>query len=480
MQPFETDTNIMLFNGEIYNYKEIKNELISKNYKFKTESDTEVLIKAFEEYDTEVTEKIKGMYACVIFNKENNKIFFFRDKLGIKPLYYSIYKKDIIISSSIKSIQKIINPNINKLNQINFLRYGFTLGEETIYQNIKEVINGSFYSFENYKLKIKKKFEYKSLLFEDQNNDFRLSFKNNILSHSISDVEITTLKSNGYDSNLVYETSKKINNSYFYLEKNKKQIFFYKDEKIKNIFDYNDDYEKYFDEYLNILEYPTVDGFNTFLVCKAINKNNLKVCLSGLGLDEILNGYNNINKISLIRYINRFGLKNILSKFSKFKKLSFSKMDDDLLDTYLTNRSINSKETLNKDFNNNEIDEATEYSKNQLNYLFGNINGINIFNKIAIYELAFYLKNQLLKDSDFFSMVNSVELRVPYIEPEFIKSVMNRNKKFYDKNKFLNDNFNIQGLKIENKKEGFIALDFKIKNQMQNYYDLTKKVLNKF
>ena len=57
---------------------------------------------------------------------------------------------------------------------------------------------------------------------------------------------------------------------------------------------------------------------------------------------------------------------------------------------------------------------------------------------------------------------------------------MNRNKKFYDKNKFLNDNFNIQGLKIENKKEGFIALDFKIKNQMQNYYDLTKKVLNKF
>ena len=121
------------------------------------------------------------------------------------------------------------------------------------------------------------------------------------------------------------------------MEKNKKQIFFYKDEKIKNIFDYNDDYEKYFDEYLNILEYPTVDGFNTFLVCKAINKNNLKVCLSGLGLDEILNGYNNINKISLIRYINRFGLKNILSKFSKFKKLSFSKMDDDLLDTYLTN-----------------------------------------------------------------------------------------------------------------------------------------------
>ena len=135
---------------------------------------------------------------------------------------------------------------------------------------------------------------------------------------------------------------------------------------------------------------------------------------------------------------------------------------------------------MNKDFNNNEIDEATEYSKNQLNYLFGNINGINIFNKIAIYELAFYLKNQLLKDSDFFSMVNSVELRVPYIEPEFIKSVMNRNKKFYDKNKFLNENFNIQGLKIENKKEGFIALDFKIKNQMQNYYDLTKKVLNKF
>ena len=144
-------------------------------------------------------------------------------------------------------------------------------------------------------------------------------------------------------------------------------------------------------------------------MCKAINKNNLKVCLSGLGLDEILNGYNNIKNISLIRYINRFGLKNILSKFSKFKKLSFSKMDDDLLDTYLTNRSINSKETLNKDFNNNEIDEAPEYSKNQLNYLFGNINGINIFNKIAIYELAFYLKNQLLKDSDFFSMVNSVE-----------------------------------------------------------------------
>ena len=77
-------------------------------------------------------------------------------------------------------------------------------------------------------------------------------------------------------------------------------------------------------------------------------------------------------------------------------------------------------------------------------------------------------------------MINSVELRVPYIEPEFIKSIINKNRKFYNKKKFLNKNLNIKDLKIEKKKEGFIALDFKIKNQMQNYYDLTKKIINKF
>ena len=132
----------------------------------------------------------------------------------------------------------------------------------------------------------------------DQKNNFKKNdinyFKENIKLHLVSDVKSCVLKSNGIDSNLIayYKNEIEKKNEYIYFDKNKINFKIQDSEQnFKSINLSEDEYQNYFQEYLNSLEYPTIDGLNTYLITKISNQNKYKVCLSGLGLDEIFDGY---------------------------------------------------------------------------------------------------------------------------------------------------------------------------------------------
>jgi len=480
MQPFEDDNYIILFNGEIYNYINLRKELTSFSYNFKTQSDTEVLIKLYDKYGKAMHKKIEGMYAAIIYSKKDNKITMFRDNFGIKPLYYFKDKDKFVACSSIKAIKKIISKDeINKNNMINFLRFGFTFGPETIYSKIFEVENGYEYSLDLNTFSLEKNifFNYQDL--NNKNSEaesLNLILNYTIKSHLTSDVKVTTLKSNGLDSNLIYNYSRKyVENDYFYYDYNDNLIQHNNNKKL-NKFQIGNKYEELFEKYINFQEYPTIDGFNTYLLTHYVNRLGYKVCLSGLGLDEVLDGYGLLKKINFLQFTNKFlpKLKLSTNLNIKIRKLFSSKHNFDFLDFYLLIRSVNLESNLSKFFDKKEIDFHYNQLKASLFKVVSNHNTEFKDNQntlLSLLEMNFYLKNQLLKDSDHFSMLNSVELRVPYIEKNFIKSLFSLNKTSnLDKRNFFKKNLKseLSLINLETEKKGFITNNYKILNKIYN------------
>lgn len=490
MQPFTDGKYTIVFNGEIYNYKELKQLLISSGINnFKTESDTEILLKGFIRFGIDYLKKIIGMYSFVIINKENNELLFLRDEFGIKPLYFFKNNEKLIISSNIKAITRL-NTNqksINKFNLINFNFYGFTYGEETIYKEIYEARPGVLYNFNIKKNKIEKKeiFSLKNFFYDKSANEFSIDdIKKTIKFHLVSDVNTCVLRSHGLDSNIISKFKNEIENDDSYIRYNNKKLNFDLNLESEQTVIKISDYEEIFDEYLRVQEFPTLDGFNIYLITKYIKKFRYKVCLSGLGLDEILNGYNLINRIKILKKLNPF------KQFFKLTKLNDLKIDkieketkkNSFLDSYLNIRRVSTiKDVLNK-FTIQEIKEFEDELRDKIysNLKISEEEIKSDINCLRLIEFEFYLKNQLLKDGDFFSMQNSVELRVPFVEKNFIKSVIEDSKSLKQKRIFFKNFIDGELLnKIEKQKKGFFAHNYKYINKFKSNQDIIKIINDK-
>ena len=172
-QPMYSDDKniVMVFNGEIYNYKELKSDLLKKNSKFKTSSDSEVILELYKLEGCEALKKLRGMFSIVICDLTKQKIFFLRDPFGIKPLYYFYKDNRLLFSSSVKSLLKFdfIEKKINKESLNFFYFFGAVKENQTIIENIKAFEPGILYEFKfNNSLFKKKMFDIEEL-FSNQN-----------------------------------------------------------------------------------------------------------------------------------------------------------------------------------------------------------------------------------------------------------------------------------------------------------------------
>ena len=127
---------VIVYNGEIYNFKELRLQLLKLGHKFKSKSDTEVVLNSYIEWGEKIVNKLNGMFAFLIWDKKKKELFVVRDKFGIKPLYYSINKKILIISSEIKSMEKFVKLEINKESLIEYFLTQNYLNNKTMYKNI--------------------------------------------------------------------------------------------------------------------------------------------------------------------------------------------------------------------------------------------------------------------------------------------------------------------------------------------------------
>ena len=450
-QPMSNKNNsiTIVFNGEIYNYKELKIKLTNLGYIFFTNSDTEVLIHLYDEYGSEMLQYLNGMFVFSIWDAKKNKLFIARDRLGIKPLYYTNVGQRLIYASELKSL--ITTPNIDISIDLNciadYLRIGYIPKQHTPYKNIKKLLPGHFISINDGKHKNIKYWDLKELYNRNSNeNNYEKdildksitnTFKKSISFRMRSDVPVASFLSGGLDSSLISAEASKISklntynvsfaNSDFseseyanevsnHISSNHKEIII--DD--KEVMDKLPFLVWHMDE-------PISDS--AMIPCYNVSKlasKDVKVCLSGLGGDELFGGYS--------RYVEKpYGpYKKILKKHSFLSKIFFLPVLKLINPSKASKlRSFLSKEDKWKlyldeiqlfdsfDLKKIGLDEKG-YAKKIIMELWHDLPNENILNKKQYIDQNTYLPDQLLALTDRMSMAASLEVRVPFLDHNLV------------------------------------------------------------
>lgn len=430
---------IVTFNGEIYNFKSIKITLIVLGYSFKTNTDTEVILYAFEAWGVASFDLFEGMFAFAIHDIAKNKVFIVRDKMGIKPLYYYYDKNNFIFSSEIRAFKSL--PFIFEENEnwrIYMLLFGHIPEPYSTLKGVFSLPKGNYivYDCEKKYYYIKEYFSNKKHICIDTkiHTEINKTLRKSVESHLISDAPIGVFLSGGVDSSLLSIIASEFKkNDLKTLSINFEEAAYneteYQDiivDKIKsNHTKYivkKQQFEASINDIFKAMDQPSADGVNSYFVSLAAKEAGLKAVLSGLGADEILGGYPSFSRAKMLCIIHKL-LPNFifnsayLSSKHKLRKLSFLTINDNI-GIYLLQRGIFSIKDV---ANILEIDELKVKNCLENLYIDYFTKDFSPFDKTIWQEYNLYMQNQLLKDSDVMSMWHGVEMRVPFLDANFVQ-----------------------------------------------------------
>lgn len=484
-QPMVSDDGryVIVFNGEIYNFEELREEVGSRQTavgnKFKSNSDTEVILKLFALEGPECLKKLRGMFSFAMWDDKEKKLFAARDRFGIKPFYYLHNNKEFIFSSELKAIKQYKNGLTLSMQGMDaFLKTGSVPAPLTIYEETKALLPGQWIEIRNSPNGfLGKKFEIKNYwtffdLLDDHttmhpyNHAMRLiraSLLDSIKAHMVSDVEVGAFLSGGIDSTAIVSLMRqaghdKIKTISVTFPGNKLDESKYSNLAAKkyetNHFEYRlkeDELINDFDKIIEAMDQPTIDGINTYFVSKAAASFGLKVVLSGLGGDELFGGYPSFINIPKYQKIKSLPFAKTLMKAASFilngrlpaKAIEYFRHPNDDNAEYKLIRGLFTDAELRrigwnvKNQNAKEMDSGSE-SGMTINRPFEN--GFSQFTDhhslitISALETTFYMRNQLLRDSDVLSMAHSLELRVPFVDHFLYNAVLPYLDSSFDKN----------------------------------------------
>jgi asparagine synthase (glutamine-hydrolysing) len=441
-QPFLSDNGryVMVFNGEIYNFKDFYPELRSNGFDIKTGSDTEVLLKLFELHGTKMLNRLNGMFAFVIWDKKERKLTAVRDRMGVKPLYYSFYDETFYFASEQKALFTARVPlKMDNDGMEEYIFNRFVAGENTLYENVKKVLPGHIFSiYENGKITNEKWWDLKT---EIQNQPkiknpvewFRETFDDSIKLRMVSDVPVGVLLSGGLDSSSIlaslnhhnYKDIQTFNIGFKEKEHNESHLAKIMADK----FNYgvrtmqledNNLYEKlvsstYFhDEPIIHLSEPHI------LALAQMAKPSVKVLLSGEGADELMGGYVRYKALkypSLLNSIGTIGHMDYFTKKPRYEKLARYSQIKDNDDLVMFNGSNIYPNDIAKTFGITSPPK-NEYRKQILEdakYLYPN----NLRRQALYFDQHTYLCS-LLDRNDRCTMGASIECREPFLDPRLI------------------------------------------------------------
>ena len=306
-QPFIKKSVSLVFNGEIYNYLDLKQELIDLGYEFQTEGDSEVIATGYHKWGRELFRRLKGMYAIALYDSAKKNLYLARDPFGIKPLYVNYSNDQISFSSEIKSVIK--SSNLCQEGFSDLITFGYHFGNNTLYEGVNQIEPGELCSItiNNNRLDIKSNLikPIESIAARKSNWDsFEECLIDSVNRHMISDTPVASALSGGLDSSVVTSIASKFNpeilsytNSFWPEGDNEtlhaSEVTKYCGLKHRIIYSEIDDLEKELKGLSWHIEEPIVNTavFNTYSLARGMNKDHFKVVLVGEGSDEIFAGY---------------------------------------------------------------------------------------------------------------------------------------------------------------------------------------------
>lgn len=436
---------VVVFNGEIYNYKEIKADLIEKGYTFQNNSDTECLIYGYKEYGTELVNHLRGMFAFVIWDKVKKQAFGARDHFGIKPFYYGVMDNSLVFGSEIKSILEYpgYEKKINLEALQAYLTFQYSVLPETFFKGIFKLMPGHYMVFKDGKLDIRRYWEptyepEEGLTVEDWVKRIDDATKNSVDYHMISDVEVASLLSSGVDSSYLvarYSGTKTFtvgfeNDGYAEIDYAKRLS---KKLKLEN-------YEKTItpEEYWKVLpsvqyhmDEPLADAscVALYFVDREAAKQ-VKVVLSGEGADEFFGGYN--------IYHEPFSLKGFkrIPKPVKAVMKGIAKIAPDVKGkSFIIRGCTPMRERFVGNafrFNEREVAKVLKTPAGMPKKYIAGITG-KVYDKaeaagydevttMQLIDMNFWLIGDILLKADKMSMAHSLESRVPFLDKELFET----------------------------------------------------------
>lgn len=437
LRSFSKEGLFIVFNGEIYNYIELKKKLLHK-YDFRTNSDTEVILNAWLEWGENCVKEFNGMWAFAIYDTSRNRLFCSRDRFGIKPFYYYHDKNRFVFASEIKCFRGLDNfPFSENISAIaDNLIYGPLSYGQTQIDNIYELESGTNLVLENNSFSLEKYFSLENT-FDNQSRKYDLTHIEYLITDSImlrlrSDVPVATLNSGGLDSSLISAIAKK--------NKQDLRTFSVAPEKLNGkeqtgdesgfaqlLADYIDSeiYTLRYSEtefkdllkfiiYLNDGELYHSNSVPLYLLFKEIKKQGITVVLSGEGADEVFRGYSSNYRYLVSKFVPRIIFSELLKKRIKGKVYFLNHFDNYRSSVSMINSLYVDKNKVLKHFN---IDYEILPERKELFYIMNNMSpeSANIY-----FEQKMYLSG-LLRRLDRMSMANSIESRVPFLDYRIVE-----------------------------------------------------------
>ncbi len=434
----EDKSKVLFFNGEIYNYREIRKELEEKGHKFTTHTDSETLIHGYEEFGEKLLDRLRGMFAFVIWDKEKKELFGARDFFGIKPFYYATMNGTFMFGSEIKSF--LVHPAfVKELNTTaleNYLTFQYSPTNETFFRNVYKLPPAHCFKYKDGKLDIKRYWDVHFNADEKPDMDMwvdRISdtFKNSVEAHKIADVEVGSFLSSGVDSSYAASVAN-VDKTF--------TVGFGEDEKYNEI-GWAKEFSKYIgkeniskvispEEYwdnIKKIQYhmdePLADPscIALYFVCNTAAQY-VKVVLSGEGADEIFGGYNIYKEPlgshaykSLPKFI-RKGIGAVAEKLPPKRGVNFLvRNGKELEERFIGNAYMFSPRDRKKllKITTNAPDPTAITAP-----FYAKVKDKDDITKMQYLDLHLWMAGDILLKADKMSMANSLELRVPFLDKE--------------------------------------------------------------
>lgn len=437
----EDRSKVLLFNGEIYNFRSIREELVAKGHIFTTKTDSEVLLHGYEEYGEKLLDKLRGMFAFVIWDTKTKELFGARDFFGIKPLYYAVMGDTFMFGSEIKAF--LAHPDFKKeLNETaleNYLTFQYSPTNETFFKNVYKLPAAHCFKYKNGKLDVKR---YWDISFnadekpdmEEWVNRISDTFKNSVEAHKIADVEVGSFLSSGVDSSYVASVAN-VDKTFtvgFGEDEKYNEIGWAKEfsqyigkENISKVISP----EEYWDNIKRIqyhMDEPLADPscIALYFVCNKASEY-VKVVLSGEGADEIFGGYNVYKEPlgshaykSLPRFIRR-GIGNVASHLPQKRGVNFLvRNGKDLEERFIGNAYMFTPKDRKKllKIKTNAPDPTVITAP-----FYDKVKDKDQITKMQYLDLHLWMTGDILLKADKMSMANSLELRVPFLDKKIME-----------------------------------------------------------
>jgi asparagine synthase (glutamine-hydrolysing) len=452
--------NWIVFNGEIYNFRELRKELEARGAEFRSNSDTEVILAAYRVWGESCLTRLGGMFAFALWDASRKRLLLARDPMGIKPLYYHQSKGRFIFASEVRTLLRtgLVPRKADSAGILSYLAFGSVYEPWTIVEGVQSVPPGNLLTVENGSVSSR---EYWNPLLSasltgpdsSRNGDATAAelpaiLRHAVLSHLVSDVPVGVFLSGGLDSSalvaVLSHNGVRVNTFSLVFEEKGFDERQYSREiarrfgtEHQEIAISEQDALAELPDALRAMDQPTIDGINTYLVSAKTRAAGVKVALTGLGADEMFAGYSNFRRAprmesfsQLFGRLPRAARRSLAASMALFagkgdrgRKLTALAADyDTAVHPYFLLRAL---------FGATECEAlcspidyaASRQSLDQvLQEAVAKSQFLDSINRVGYFETCFYLRNTLLRDSDFMSMAHGLEVRVPFLDRALVEA----------------------------------------------------------